>query len=397
MKRKALRRVALGHRITLPWTALFVRGVSEYAERHGGWIITTSPPAPTGGPHQSALNAYTLKGWPGDGAILAIASLTEARAASRLGLPVVNLSGTLRNADLPRVMVDDLAIGRLAAEHLLDRGLRRLAYFGTPGTWYSQQRGRGFVERAKQAGVPCETSEMPNPANPRTPWHKRVAPLDRWLQRLERPVGLLAAHDHLARVVVDECRQLGLDVPHDVAVIGSDNDTIVCEYCHPTISSVSRNAWQMGFEAASLLDSLMTGKTPPQDDILIAPEGVIARQSTDTVNVDDALVASAILFMRDHLKEAFGVDRLSRQLSISRRQLELRFRRALGRSPHDYLCRLRVETARGLLERPEYHKFQTIAAACGFSGVEHLCQAFHRLTGMTPLEYRRQRQSQRFV
>jgi LacI family transcriptional regulator len=394
-KRNILRRVALGHRITLPWTALFVCGVSEYAKRHGGWIITTSPPAPTGGPHQSALNAYTLKGWSGDGAILAIASLAEARAARRLGIPVVNLSGSLHKTHLPRVMVDDFAIGRLAADHLLERGLRRLAYFGTAGYWYSQQRGQGFAERAKQAGVPCEISEMPNPANVRTPWHNRVAPLARWLQRLERPVGILAAHDHLARVVIDECRQLNLDVPHDVAVIGSDNDTIVCEYCEPTLSSVSRNAWRIGYEAAALLDSLMSGKKAPTKDILIPPDGVIARQSTDTVNVDDAHVAAAVRFMRDHMSEACNVARVSKHVSVSRRQLELRFRRALGRSPHDFLCRLRVEAARRLLERPENAKFQTIAVSCGFSGVEHLCQAFHRMTGMTPLEYHRQCQLHR--
>ena len=217
-----------------------------------------------------------------------------------------------------------------------------------------------------------------------------MAPLDRWLQRLPRPVGLLTTHDYLSRVVVDECLRLGLNVPHEVAVIGIGNDTVVCEFCQPTLSSVSRNAWRVGYEAAALLDRLMAGKNPPSHDITIPPDGVITRQSTDTVNVDDAEVAAAVRFISDHLNESFGVDRVMRQVTISRRQLELRFRSALGLSPYDYLCRVRVQAAKRLLERPEHTKLQKIAMSCGFSGIEHLHDVFYRITGTMPVEYHRQ-------
>jgi LacI family transcriptional regulator len=386
--------VALGHPITLPWMALFFRGMHEYARKHGNWVISISlPPVPDS--NFSNLTAQSLQGWPGDGAILAIGSRADARAARRLDIPVVNLSGTLDHADLPRVMVDQCAIGRLAAEHLLERGLRRLAYCGASALWYSQQRCLGFALRAERAGVPCEIFKMPCGADARVPWHSRGAPLGRWLERLERPVGVMAMNDHLARVVVDQCQQLGLDVPHEVAVIGSDNDTIVGGLCQPTLSSVSRSAWRVGYEAAALLGRLMAGKSPPAHDILIPPDGVIARQSTDTIDVDDEHVAAAAHYMREHLDEAIGVDEVARHVAISRRQLEIRFRSHLGRSPHDYLCRLRVELARTLLQRPEQNKLQKVAAACGFSSVQHLRQTFQRLTGTTPLEYHRQCQLHR--
>ena len=139
----------------------------------------------------------------------------------------------------------------------------------------------------------------------------------------------------------------------------------------------------------------MSGKSPPQNDILIPSDSVIARQSTDTMNVDDAVVAAAVRFMGDHMGEAFGVDHLLRHVGISRRPLEIRFRQCLGQSPHEYLCRLRVGSAKTLLERPEYIKLRTIAKSCGFSGVEHLRDAFRRTTGMTPLEYHRQWQLHR--
>jgi LacI family transcriptional regulator len=377
-----------------PWMALFVRGVREYGQQHGGWILTTSV-TPLPDSKFTDLNAHTLKGWPGDGAILGIGSRAEARAARRLGIPVVNLSGAICDADLPRVMVDQCAIGRLAAEHLLERGLRRLAYCGASTPWYSQQRCLGFAERAEEAGVPCEVFQIPISEDARMLWHSRGIPLGRWLTRLPRPVGLMAMNDHLACVLLDQCRQFELNVPHEVAVIGSDNDTIICNFSQPTLSSISRNAWRAGYEAAALLDRLMAGKNAPSHDILIPPDGVIARQSTDIVNVDDQKVATAVRFLRDHLAEAVGVDEASQHVAISRRRLEIRFRRHLGCSPHNYLCRLRIETAMRLLERPEQMKLHTIAMACGFSGVHHLRQAFQRQIGMAPLEFHRQCQLRR--
>jgi LacI family transcriptional regulator len=391
VRRKQIRRVVLGgYPITLPWVALFARGLSAYAEDNGNWIITTSPPSPTRGEFRSELDAYTLKGWPCDGAILAIGSQGEARVARRLGIPVVNMSSAVCNVGLPRVMTDDRAMGRMAADHLLERGLRHLAYLGMAGFWYSERRRAGLADRAREAGASCDIATMPRPRNSRTPWRCRMAPLDRWLQRLPRPVGLLVMHDDLSRVVVDECRRLGLNVPQEVAVIATGNDTVVCEFRQPTLSSVDRNAWRAGYEAAALLDRLMAGKDPPLHDILIPPQTVIARQSTDTVAVDDAEVAATVRFISDHLHEAFGVDRVIRQVTISRRRLELRFRNALGLSPYQYLCRARVQAAKRLLERPEHTKLQKIAMSCGFSGIEHLHDVFHRVTGTTPVEYHRQ-------
>lgn len=387
---KLVRHVALAYPITMPWMALFMRGVTDYADRHGGWAITTSPPTLTGA-EEFALNVFSLRGWPGDGVIAAIGTRKEAEAARNLGIPVVNLAGAVEDAGLPRVMTDHYAIGHVAAEHLLERGFRRLAYCGTEGLYYSRQRAEGFASRANRAGVPCDVFNMPRPAQPHAAWQQRVAPLDNWLKSLRPPVGLLAVQDYRARVVVDECRRLGLDVPHDVAVLGVDNDSTVCEYCQPTISSVSRGAWRVGYETAALLDHLMAGKAPPPRDTLIPPEGVVARQSTDTVVVDEPHVAAAVHFIRDHLGEPFGIDRVVRHVSVSRRQLEMRFRRVLGCSPHEYLCRLRVERAKALLSGPDRVKMHSVAAACGFSSAERLRLVFRRLTGQTPGEYRRAR------
>ncbi|MBN2295786.1 MAG: substrate-binding domain-containing protein [Pirellulales bacterium] len=385
---KTTRNVALAYPAAIPWMALFVQGVADYARKHANWKITTSPPTLSGA-DELALNIFSLRGWPGDGAIAAIANKDEARTAREIGMPVVNLSGSLEDAGVPRVMIDHFSIGRMAAEHLLDRGFHRLAFCGTEELYYSRRRAEGFAQYAEQAGVPCEIFDMQRIADPRTSWKRRIGPLSKWLSSLQRPVGLMAIHDYRARMIMDECDRLKLNVPHDIAVVGVDNDQTVCEYSHPTLSSVCRNSWRVGYESAALLDRLMSGESPDDTEILIQPEGIAARQSTDTVVIDDKHVSTAVHYMRGHLGEAFGIDQVVKHIPISRRQLEMRFRRSVGCSPKDYLLRLRVERAKELLQDSRRLKMHCVAVACGFSSAERLRLVFLRLTGQTPLEYRR--------
>jgi LacI family transcriptional regulator len=383
---KARRHVALAYPLAVPHMTTFVRGVMEYAERHGGWSLTTSPPSLIGA-GEEPLTLESLRGWPGHGVFTAILNQADIRAARRLGIPSVNGASTLRDTGFPRVRPDHYAMGCLAAEHLLHRGLRRLAYYGLQGFWFNELRCQGFVERAEQAGATCDVLEVPRQAGPWANWQKRNSLLVRWLKQLRPPVGLLAVQDYRARAVMEECDRLGLRIPHDVAVIGMENDPTLCEVCRPTLSSVSRNAWQMGFESAAMLDRLMDG-LPVPDEVLIPPDCVVARQSTDTIAVDDPHLAAAVHFIHDHLGELFAIDRVVEASSISRRQLETRFRRVLECTPHEYLCRKRTERAKQLLSAPGRIKLHNVVKACGFPSVNRLRLVFKRVTGMTPLEYR---------
>lgn len=383
----AERHVALAYPISVPWMAMFVRGVSDYAQRHGGWSLAASPPTLAWAGEQG-LTLESLKGWPGDGVIAAIANRDDERAARRLGKPLVNMAASMRQSAFPRVMPDHYNMGRMAAEHLLERGLRRLACHGIEGLWFSQQRCQGFIDRARQAGVPCVVLETPRHPDAQATWQQRMAPLTAWLQQLRPPVGMLAVQDYRARVVMDECRRLGLEIPHDIAVIGMDNDPMICEFCRPTLSSVSRNSWRLGYETAAVLDCLMDGRQPPRHDLVIPCDGVVARQSTDTVAVEDQHVAAAVHFIHDRCGEPFGVERVVEATHISRRQLEVRFRNVLGCSIYDYICRTRVERAKRALCGAERIKFHKVAASCGFPSPQRMRLVFHRTTGLTPQEFR---------
>ncbi len=383
---KVRRKVALVYPLAVPHMTMFVRGVMDYAEQHGGWSLTTSPPSLIGA-GEEPLRLEDIRGWPGDGVMAAILNKTDIRTAHRLGIPVLNMASTLYETGIPRVRPDHYAMGRLAAEHLLERGLRRLAYYGFKGFWFSEERCRGFVECAEQAGATCDILEVPRSSDPSSNWQKRTKLLVRWLKKLRPPVGLLAVQDYRARAAIEECERLGLRIPHDVAVVGMENDPTLCEFCRPTLSSVLRDSWQLGAKTAEMLDRLMDG-LPTPIDLAVPPDGVVARQSTDTIAVDDPQLAAALHFIHDHIKDSFGIDRVVRATSISRRQLESRFRRVLGCTPLDYLSRKRIERVKKFLDSPGKTKLHKLAMTCGFSNVERMRLVFKRVTGMSPLEYR---------
>lgn len=380
-------RVALAFPLEHPHLGRVAAGIKDYARDHGEWTLALAP-------ETRGASLRSLRGWPGDGVIALVNNRADARVARQMQLPVVNISGALRNAGVPCVTDDQLAVGRMAADHLLDCGFRRFGYYGLRGVWYAQQRGRGFSTRIEQHGGRCSLLEAPSNLTPRWPWQYWVEPLEQWLRTLEPPVGLMATLDVRATVVLDACHRLGLSVPDDVAVIGVNNSESACQLSHPAISSIARNGYQIGYQAAGLLDRLMARKPLLQHEILVPPDGVVKRASTDVVAVEDPHVAVAVRFIREHAGEPFGVERLLRLAPVSRRWLEQRFKHCLGRTPHEFICRTRVERAKQLLIGPEKLKLKQVADACGFSDTMRFRLVFQRLTGTTPAEYRSSHRAQ---
>ena len=223
----------------------------------------------------------------------------------------------------------------------------------------------------------------------RNPWYKWMESVEKWLLTLQPPVGLLAVHDYAGTVLIEAALRLGLRVPDDVAVVGVGNDTITCEFCLVPLSSVARANREVGYAAAALLDRLMAGEKRPKGDVLLPPEGVVRRRSTEVLVLSDRHVQAAVQYIRQHASQRLCVDDLCRHLKISHRLLDLRFRSHMQCSPRDYLGRVRVERARQMLAAADSPKLQYVAKACGFSGVRHLRAAFKRIAGLTPAEYRR--------
>jgi LacI family transcriptional regulator len=269
------------------------------------------------------------------------------------------------------------------------RRFRRFGYYGVRDLWYSEQRRIGFEKALKAAGFKCSSIESTNLIRSPWDWRRVGGELARWLRSLQTPVGIMASWDLRAQMLSEACTMIGLRVPEDVAIVGVDNDPIACEFCIPQLTSVSRNDRELGWQAAHLLSQLLEGKRSFKLPILIPPDGVVARQSTDTLVIEDPEVAEVVRQIRHHLDEVFGVERILRLSPLSRRQLEQRFRRSVGSSPYAFLNELRVERAKLLLAETHKRTLTTVARECGFSELRRFRMVFRRLTKVSPADYRR--------
>lgn len=321
--------------------------------------------------------------------VLAYVESEQVTQLKSLSVPVVDVANWREAAHFPRVLPDDRKIGVVAAEHLVNLGLQHFGYRGYADAAFSSLRRDGFKsvldrwELELNDWNPAEHPASDVQAGP------GVNPsLLSWLRKLPKPVGVFCANDVAACEVLDQCRFAGLRVPEEVAILGVDDDELLTQISQPPISSVALQTQKIGFEAARLLDQLLHGEEVPESPILFPPVGVVPRQSTNLLAIDDEHVLAALKHIREHAHEPLRVDDLLKVVPINRRFLERRFREHLGRSPLQEIRRVRIETAKQLLSGSDL-AMPAIARRSGFANAERFAIVFHAEIGMTPTQYRR--------
>lgn len=311
----------------------------------------------------------------------------------KMGVPVVDLNDLYDNLELPWVGSDHTHIGALGATHLLEQGYRHFAFAGFSGELWATQRRDGFrvAIEAKGFSVSIYESAWRGPDVPQ--WDKDLEDIVNWLRNLPRPLALMACNDVRGLHVLDACARLGVLVPEEVAVVGVDNEEILCELCTPPLSSVEPDPERVGYAAAELLDSLMAGQSrPPSSRLFIEPVGVMARRSTEALAIKDRAVAAALRFIRDQAVFGCTVTDVVRHVRISRSVLERRFRQQLKRSPHEEIRAVQLSRVRQLLSETDF-TLEHIAELSGFEHPEYMNVAFKRMCGLTPGQYRQKHSS----
>lgn len=368
------RRVALYISQSLGYGRGLIRGAMAYARpqtHHKEWLFGLYDA-------QSAYVEDELKSFRPDGVIAHLYLEQAVAIAGRLRCPVVNTSNSLA-ASFPRVGVDDHSIGRAAARHFLERGFRNFAFFGSTGVFFGVRRG-SYIEELRAAGF--KTADV-------LTWQQEQGPkvLREQLLASPKPLAVFAGSDPTCWRLAELCRGIGIHVPEQVALLGVDNDAFLCGLASPQLSSIRLPLEKMGFAAAELLDGLMRGTPPPAAPLLFPPVDVVTRQSTDVFAVEDADVAAALRFIKQNLHRPMKVEEILGQLNISRRALECKFRKALGRSPLKEIHRVQVERATGLLLSTDL-PVSAVASQCGFSGAVQFWSVFKQHLGIAPLEFR---------
>jgi LacI family transcriptional regulator len=366
-----------------------LQGIVRYARLYGPWSFYLAP----GGLAQALPR---MDKWQGTGIIARIETPELAEAILATKVPVIALDLT-REQLLPgnplstvcEVCPNSEKAAAMAAEHLIERSVRQFAFVGSPhDPFWSTRREAGFRDRLVAEGLTCHIYPVPSKRE-WLEWAHEQAVMSDWLRSLPLPVGLLACDDERGRQVLEACRVAGLRVPDDVAVVGVDNDELLCDLSDPTLSSVVLDTPRAGFEAAELLDGLMAGRMTGTHRIHVEPLYVLSRRSTDTTAVGDPYVASAIRFIRDFSNRPITVTDVVAHVGTSRRNLELRFEKALGWAIHEELQRTRLGRVKRLLVETELD-VHDVAAAVGFSSSSYLNRIFHRRFGMSPTAFRRE-------
>lgn len=356
-----------------------LQGIVGFIREHHPWSIYLSE-------HTRGDKAPAwLSTWKGHGIIARIENPAIAEALRQLTIPIVDMSAARLIPSLPWFETDDSAIAHLAAEHLLERGFRNFAYAGDLRFNWSKWREEHFVNCIRAAGYTCAT--YPGKRKGPRGAGAELDELAKWVRDLPKPVGVMACYDFRGQQVLDACRRIGLASPDEVAVIGVDNDELLCELANPPLSSVVPNTYRTGYEAAALLDQMMKGRKFKSEAHLIAPVGVFTRQSTDVLAIHDRNIARAVHYIRNHACNGINVQDVIKAVPQSRRLLEKRFVKFIGRTPHQEIIRVQVERVKQLLTETDL-PLEEIAERAGFAHVEYLSVAFKRESGMPPSRFR---------
>lgn len=377
----AHREVAIIIEPSRPYDRRIIRGFAAYVEEHRKeWSLYVE--------EDPISRLPNLNRWGGDGILANFDDRRIAEAVTSIRVPVVGVGGGYgfysEASKVPYVKTNNRAIANLGGKHLLSQGFQRFGFFSEPATksnGWARERADFFRKCIEEHGFQCNIYVGRYTAS--RDWQKSQEGLKNWLRTLVPPVGIMACHDGRARQLIQACHEVGLRIPEDIAVVGVDNDDIMCELTRPPLSSIEQGTRRIGYQSAALLDQLMEGNDPPSLTCQIDPEGLVLRQSTDVLAVDDDEVAEALRFIRRNACESVTVKDVLNHVQLSRSTLEIRFRKLLKRTIHAEIRRVQIDSAKRLLTTTSM-PIKEIVGRVGISSVPYFTALISRATGKTP-------------
>jgi LacI family transcriptional regulator len=369
------------------WGRSLMRGIVKYATVHGPWMFYRKPPYYLADKSRNIV--YWAKKFNVDGIIMLEPTPEEENDLLKLSLPTfVSGYNSELNPHFANILSEHREMGKMAAEHLLERGFKQFAFFGYDKFW-SIQRCQGFTETIEQAGYSVDVYKQPRTKKQRS-WEFEQYILADWLKSLPKPVGIMSCIDNRSLHVVEACKIAHIRIPIDVAVIGVNNDKLLCSLTPSPLSSVAISAKQGGYETAKIMDGMIKKEISMKGQfVLIQPTYVASRQSTDTLAVTDKLVIDAIYFIQNNFKNLIQVEDVVAAVNTSKRTLQRRFRDIMGYSIHEQINKAQVDYIAELLRNTNMSISQ-IAISMGYSGPENISRLFQKAKGMNASQYRKQ-------
>jgi len=354
-------------------------GIARYSRLNGPWSFYKEPiDLKSSIPH--------LTSWKPDGIIMRDTLITKELLSLKIPT-ILAIHNSSYPKDLPVIKTDSRSIAKMASEHFIEKGFKNLAFCGFDNYDWSEERKSCFNRFNNEAGYKTHNYLSSEDIREHD-WENEQQHVCKWVEDLPKPVGIFACNDDRGQHILEVCKLVKLKVPEDVAVVGVDNDPLICEIGDPPLTSIALNVESAGFEAAKLLDQLIDKKKIVGKQIMVSPSHIVQRQSSDILAVDDRDVAQAIQFIKNNARNKILVKDVVETTNISRRTLENRFRKTIHRSIYDEIQQVRIELISKLLIETDLPISQIISLL-SFTDVEHISRFFRKEKGIGLREFRK--------
>jgi LacI family transcriptional regulator, galactose operon repressor len=373
--RKKRRKVALLLETSNEYARGIIKGIYGYIKEHDQWDVYL------GEYSRGEPNPEWLLSWKGDGIIARIENKAIADLINLCNLPTIDASSANLVPGVPWVETDDKKIAQLALNHLRACGFKNFAFVGSDFNW-SKWRAGHYIDLLKEMGLPCHFLNLSIKLG------VDQKNMESWLADLPKPIGIFTAYDQIGRLIIDASHKAGFMVPEEIAVIGVDDDPLICELCSPPLTSIIPDTYTTGYLAATLLEYLMEGKKVENLTHLISPLGIKKRRSTDSLAINDPYISKALHYIYEHANSGtFNINDILALVPMTRRVFEAKFLKMVGRTPYKELQKIRVNRLKELLGETDLNLLE-IAEKSGFEHVSYMSYLFKRETGISPISYR---------
>ena len=363
-----------------------LRGILEYSKGREPWVVCRMPPSYKQANGIPGVLEWAKK-WEADAIIAQFDDTDEVELFRQNGIIALAQDFKSRFSVIPNITSRYKQTGQMAADFFLQKGFRNFAFYGYKDVVWSEERCMGFRDRIVEKGFGDCFFEYQKQSLENL-WYYESEPVANWIKSLPRPVALMACDDTQGNKIMELCRVLGIKIPEEVAVLGVDNDEIICGLSDPPLSSVNLNIVKGGYEAARLIERLLRDKDAISEDVVIQPVTIVNRLSTDIYATDNPVILTALKYIHQNLLNKISEEDIVRQVPLSRRLLEIRFKQVTGQPIYQYISNLRMERfAQLLLANTE--PVADLAVQVGLADAKNLARQFKEWKGCTPVEYRK--------
>lgn len=362
-----------------------LKGITRYSKEHGPWIFCKMPLF-----YRETLGMEGIvnfaKEWEADGIIAQLYNDLDIKKLVDAGIYVIAEDFKERFSDIPNITGGYLEAGQMGAEYFLKKGFKNFAFYGFKNIVWSRERAEGFERTLNAQGYEVHHFDQ-DKAPSRELWYYKPSVLSQWLQSLPKPIAIMSCDDERGQHITEACKHARIQIPEEIAVLGVDNDVTTCNLSDPPLSSIGLNTERGGYEAARLMEMLITKQVTEPFDIVVKPTTVITRQSTDIASANDKYIAKALKFIHQHIDNRINVADVIKEVPLSRRALEKRFQETTGTGVYKYIYNLQIQKfAQRLLETDK--TIFEIALESGFNNSKNISRQFKQVKGCTPIEYR---------